>query len=105
MRVRAGPAARLRPFGTERSARISGDSEGCSGWPPADDSAHARAGTWQFYNLRAGSPRGAAFSGWWKAAGPRAGQRHASVLGTVPRNEGKGTALSAESDRGAERRG
>lgn len=41
----------------------------------------------QFYNLRAGSPRGAAFSCLWKAAGLRAGQRHASVLGTVPRKE------------------
>lgn len=41
----------------------------------------------QFYNLRAGSPRGAAFSCLWKAAGLRAGQRQASVLGTVPRKE------------------
>lgn len=43
--------------------------------------------TGQFYSLRAGSPRRAAFSGWWKVAGLRAGQRHASVQGTVPRRK------------------
>lgn len=52
----------------------------------------------QFYNLRAGWPRGAAFSGLWKAAGLRAGQRQASVLGTVPRKKGEGRAQRAESD-------
>lgn len=44
--------------------------EGGLGWPSGDDSAHARAGTWQFYHLRAGSSRGAAFSCFVEDSGP-----------------------------------
>lgn len=89
VRVRAGPPARLRPFGTEPSARISGDYGGCLGWPPGDDSAHARAGTWQFYSLRAGSPPGAAFSRLVEGSGPEGWTAPGLSTGNCPTKSGE----------------
>lgn len=68
-------------YGAEGTIRAAWD-----GRPEAILPARVPGRGWarQFYNLRAGSPRGAAFSCLWKEAGLRAGQRHASVLGTVP---------------------
>lgn len=101
MRARAGPALRPSRFPNRSPAREAEATVGavCHGRPEAIRPARAPGRGWarQFYNLRAGSPRGAAFSCLWKAAGLRAGQRHASVLGTVPTKEGGKAAKSARS--------
>lgn len=89
VRVRAGPPARLRPFGTEPSARIPGDCEDCLGRPQGDASAHARAGTWQFYHLRAGSPCGAAFSCFVDGSGPEGWTAPCLRTGNCPTKSGE----------------
>lgn len=107
MRARAGPALHPSRFPNRSPAREAEATVGavCHGRPEAIRPARAPGRGWarQFYNLRAGSPRGAAFSCLWKAAGLRAGQRHASVLGTVPTKEGGKAAKSERSQTAGQR--
>lgn len=71
-----------------RRAKLRGPRGHCLGCgrPEAIPPARVPGRGWvrQFYNLPPGWPRGATFSCSWKAEGLRAGQRLASVLGTVP---------------------
>ncbi|KAI5178836.1 Ubiquitin Carboxyl-Terminal Hydrolase 26 [Manis pentadactyla] len=85
------PTSITRAFVTPGTGSERG-AEGTGGGEVLGMASRRRCGwTGQFYNLRAGSHRSAAFSGWWKVADLRAGQRHASVQGTVPRRKESST--------------